>query len=110
MGNDDDIFGENIEEMNMGNIQMPEENDGKDDKIFSNVKESAMAVFDEEVLEEELAEASVKPSHTPWTLIGVGVGGGVLVVVLVGVVVAGVMLGMMKKKKEEERVIIKADV
>merc|ERR1712142_1121365 len=108
--NDDDIFGENIEEMKMSNIHPPLKYDGKDDKIFSNMRESAMTVFDEEVLEEELAEASVKPSHTPWTLIGVGVGGGVLVVVLVGVVVAGVMLGRMKKNKKEERVITEADV
>ena len=95
----DDLLGENIEEMNLDNIMMTEKDDD-DENIFSNMKESAMAVFDEEVLEEELSEASVKPSHTPWSLVGMSVGGGVLVVVVVVGVLAGVMLWRSKKTKK----------
>ena len=93
----DDILDENIEEMNLDNMKVAK-TDNNDDNIVSNMKESAMTIFDEEVLEEELAEASAKPSNTPWTLIGVG--GGVLVVVLVGVLLAGVMLWKKKKTKK----------
>merc|ERR1719233_2733342 len=97
----DEILDENIEEMNLDNMLVTEKDDNNEN-IFSNMKESAMAVFDEDVLEEELSEASVKPSHTPWTLIGMGVGGGVLVVVLAGVVLAGVMVWRTKKVKKAE--------
>merc|ERR1719233_1555264 len=99
--NFDEILDENIEEMNLDNMLVTEKDDDNEN-IFSNMKESAMAVFDEDVLEEELSEASVKPSHTPWTLIGMGVVGGVLVVVLAGVVLAGVMLWRTKKVKKAE--------
>ena len=95
----DVILGENIEEMNLDNIKMPAKDDDNEN-IFSNMKESAMTVFDEEVLEEELSEASVKPSHAPWSLIGMSVGGGVLVVVVVVGVLAGVMLWRSKKTKK----------
>ena len=95
----DIILGENIEEMNLDNIMMPAKDDDNEN-IFSNMKESAMTVFDEEVLEEELSEASVKPSHAPWSLIGMSVGGGVLVVVVVVGVLAGVMLWRSKKTKK----------
>ena len=56
---------ENIEAMNLSNLKISENIDDDDDKIFSNIKESRMAVFDETVLEEELSEADDKPRHTP---------------------------------------------
>ena len=108
----DDILEENIEEMNLNNLKMNKKEDGDGDgkNIISNIKESSMTVFDEEVLEEELSEASVKPGHTPWTLIGVGVGVGVLVVLLVGVVMGGVMIGRMKMIKKREDIVKQTDV
>ena len=90
-------FDENISEMSLSTLNLLSE-DGEDDDamVFSNIKDSAMNVFNEDVLEEELSQADIRPSHTPWTLVGVGVGAGVVVVVLVGVVVAAVMI---EKKK-----------
>ena len=95
-------FEENIEEMTLNTWNMTGQTDDTDDAlVFSNLKDSGMETFDEDVLEEELREADVRPGHTPWSLIGMGVGGGVLVVVVVGMVVAGVV--MWKKKKNTSK-------
>ena len=91
-------FEENIEEMTLNTWDMNGQTDDTDDAlVFSNIKDSGMETFDEDVLEEELREADVRPGHTPWSLIGMGVGGGVLVVVVVGMAVAGVVMWMKKK-------------
>ena len=75
--------------------------DTDDALVFSNLKDSRMETFDEDVLEEELREADVRPGHTPWSLIGMGVGGGVWVVVVVGMALAGVVVW--KKKKNPNK-------
>ena len=104
---DDEIFDieENIEEMTLNTWDMAGQTDDTDDAlVFSNLKDSGMETFDEDVLEEELREADVRPGHTPWSLIGMGVGAGVLVVVVVGIVVAGVV--MWKKKKNTSKAVV----
>ena len=89
---------ENIEEMTLNTWDMAGQTDDTDDAlVFSNLKDSGMETFDEDVLEEELREADVRPGHTPWSLIGMGIGGGVLVVVVGGMAVAGVVMWMKKK-------------
>ena len=96
---------ENIEEMTLNTWDMNGQTDDTDDAlVFSNIKDSGMETFDEDVLEEELREADVRPGHTPWSLIGMGVGGGVLVVVVVGMAVAGVV--MWKKKKNTSKDVV----
>ena len=90
---------ENIVDMNLDTVNnmIDEKNDAI---IFSNVKDSGMETFDEDVLEEELKEADIRPGHTPWSLIGMVVGGGVLVVAVVGMSVAG---GVVWKKKNKNK-------
>ena len=95
-------FEENIEEMTLNTWDMTDDSD--DALIFSNLKDSGMETFDEDVLEEELREADVRPGHTPWSLIGMGVGGGVLVVVVGGMAGAGVV--MWKKKKNTSKDVV----
>merc|ERR1712183_457951 len=81
----DDVVDENKDELNPNNVKLigndksnskkaastNNENTSEIEKtadfydtLDENMKESGMAVFDEEVLEEELSEASEKPSHT----------------------------------------------
>ena len=90
---------ENIVDMNLDTVKnmIEEKNDAI---IFSNVKDSGMESFDEDVLEEELKEADIRPGHTPWSLIGMVVGGGVLVVAVVGISVAGGVVWKRKNKNE----------
>ena len=95
---------ENIEEMTLNVWDMAGQTDDTDDAlVFSNLKNSEMETFDEDVLEEELREADVRPGHTPWSLIGMGVSGWVLVVVGVGMAGAGVVLW--KKKNTSKDVV-----
>ena len=42
-----------------------------------------MDVYNEDIVEDELSQADIRPSHTPWNMIGLGVGGSVLMVIVV---------------------------
>ena len=62
-----DEFDENIEEMNLNTLNMMtgQSDDTYATVIFSNVKDSGMNVFNEDVLE-EVRQADVRPSHKPY--------------------------------------------
>ena len=65
---DDEIIDsdENIEEMTLNTWDMAGKTDDTDDAlVISNLKDSGMETFDEDVLEEELRDADVMQGHTP---------------------------------------------
>ena len=62
-----------------------------------------MLMFDEDILEDELSQADIKPTHIPWTLIYVGVGGGLLVMV-VGLVFLGLVRYQWNNRKKTYQV------
>ena len=72
---------ENIVDMSLETLQITDQSiiaDTTDDEpiIFScGAKDAGMEAFDEHLVEEELSAANVRSSHTPWNLIGMGLGG-----------------------------------
>ena len=98
-----DDLDENIAEMNLETLEI---NDQDDTLLFSNVINSEMGVYNEDIVEGELSQADARQSHTPWNVIGLVIGGVallVLVVVVVGVV-ARVVISKRKKKKDSQNV------
>ena len=76
-------FDENMADMNLETLKLHGSSNQEDSSIY----DSFMLMFDEDILEVEISQADIKPTHIPWTLIYVGVGGGLMViVVLVGLV------------------------
>ena len=81
---DEEDLDERIEEMSLNTLNMNGQSDVAEDAvIFSNVGDSKIDVFNEDIVEDELSQADVRPSHTPWNMIGLGVGGSVLMVIVV---------------------------
>ena len=91
----DDELDENIADMNTDAFDLLDSN-SEGEVVFSAMKESSVNIFDENILEEELRTAEDKPVHTPWTLVGVGLG---VAVVVVGGVLLVVKITCLKKKK-----------
>ena len=76
---------------------------GSREQEESICNDSSMRMFDEDILEDEISKADMKPTHIPWTLIYVGVGGCLLVMV-VGLVLVGVVRCWWNKRKQTYQV------
>ena len=92
-------FDENMADMNLETLILLGSRETED----SNIIDSFMAMFDEDILEDELSQADIKPTHIPWTLIYVGVGGGLLVMV-VGLVFLGLVRYQWNNRKKTYQV------
>ena len=79
-------FDENMADMNLETLKLHGSSNQEDSSIY----DSFMLMFDEDILEVEISQADIKPTHIPWTLIYMGVGGGLLVIV-VGSVLVGLV-------------------
>ena len=65
-----------------------------------SINDTVMLMFDEDILEDEISQADMKPTHIPWTLLFVGVGGGLLVIMM-GLVLVGVVRCQWNKRKKD---------
>ena len=92
-------FDENMAEMNLETLNLH----GSREQEDSSINDSFMLMFDEDILEDEISQADIKPTHIPYTLIYVGVGGGFLIMVL-GLVLVGLVRCRWNKRKQTYQV------
>ena len=89
-------FDENMADMNLETLNLYGSKEQKD----PSTTDSFMSMFDEDILEDEISQANIKSTHIPWTLIYVGVGGGLLVIV-VGLILVGVIRCWWNMRKKD---------
>jgi hypothetical protein len=87
-------FDENMADMNLETLNL--HGSSKQEDFITT--DSFMIMFDEDILEDEISQGDMKPTHIPWTLIYGGSGGGLLVMV-VGLVLVGVVRCRWNKRK-----------